>query len=394
MVTALETGTAPGRVLARGFDDVPLSVFDAIDALVRAHARPDFAPLHQGKTTYGPAVPVDAPLDGFELRAHEHAPPAGARSLRERIAAHVGAARGSEVGPERILVCAGATHGIGVVLRAVTEPGDEVLVLSPQWLFASGIVRAARAVAVEVPVFTELSADPTYDFVAALEARVTRRTRAVYFNSPNNPTGFRLSRAQHRALAELADRHGLWLVADNAYENYDFSDEGYLDAATVDDVPRTFAVHTFSKTYGVPGLRVGYVVLPEGTGELVRKLSLHTLYSVATPPQHVALRALDVAPEALAARRARARSARDLVHARLSVPHTRVEGGLYTFLDLRDLDAAAFAERAVVAGVSVAPGEAFGAAYGGWARLCFTAVDESLLPVAIDRLNAAYGASR
>ncbi|RYZ40071.1 MAG: pyridoxal phosphate-dependent aminotransferase [Myxococcaceae bacterium] len=376
-------------------DDIPLSVFDDIEKRIAELKHPHFLRLHQGKSTFAPCARMhDWQHSDFALRAHEHAPPGGIPMLRRRIVEHLREQARQEVREEHVVITCGATHGIGSALRAMLQPGDEVLIMSPQWLFVTGLVRAAGGRPVEVPVFLELSRDRHFDFVAALEAAVTPRTRAIYFNTPNNPTGFSLDREAQERLARFARRHELWLISDNAYALYDFTEPGFLDISQLPDAAdRTFCVHSFSKTYALPGYRVGFVVAPEAMALRMKKWGLYSLYSLASASQYGAFQALGTPPDVLEGHRARAREARDITMRELKVPCTRVEGGFYTFLDLSQWkhgSESEFLARAIQAGVSVAPGIAFGQRCRQFARLCFTAVGHEDLRIAIQRLNAVY----
>ncbi|GAA4013706.1 pyridoxal phosphate-dependent aminotransferase [Streptomyces marokkonensis] len=385
------------RAFSRRLDKVSRSPLVAVDGLIQTLSEGPVSKLHQGKTYFEPcARPRPWLREEFGLGAEDHAPPSGAPMLRRALSSHMSRRWGQDVPVDQVIVTNGATHAISSVLHAVLEEGDEVLILSPQWLFAHGLVRAAGGVAREVPVFLELSDDPAYDFVSPLQAAVGPRTRAVYFNNPNNPTGFRLDREQLARLVAFAEQHDLWLIADHAYENYDFSDEGYLDVALLPGAAeRTFSVHTFSKTYAMPGLRTGYLVTPPGLGDLLTKWGLYTLYSVATASQFTAYTALRTSQEELALRRKKAAEARDLTERLLTVPHTTVQGGLYTFLDLSGYGGTPqeFLHACIAAGVSLAPGEAFGEHCAGWARLCFTAVEPAELSTALDKINSVYASA-
>lgn len=377
----------------RTLDEIPPSPLVEVERLLREHAHADPVGLHQGKTVFDPcARPRVWDRAEFGISAHEHAPPSGVPALRAAFAAAATSRRGRPVDPEQVLVTSGATHAIAVALHAILRPGEEVLVLSPQWLFATGLVWAAGGVPRETPIFLELSKDPDFDFVDVIERAVSPRTRAIYFNNPNNPTGFRLDAAALAALVELAERHDLWLIADNAYENYDFSDEGFLDVAVVGDAAeRTLSVHTCSKTYAMPGARVGHLICPPGTLPTLTKWSLHSLYSVSTAAQFAAFEALRTPAEELAARRALAAEAWGLADKALGIPHTSVAGGLYTFLDLREYgDGAEFVRRCARAGVGLAPGRVFGERCGSWARICFTAATPAAVVDAISRVNKVY----
>ncbi|WP_405873147.1 MULTISPECIES: pyridoxal phosphate-dependent aminotransferase [unclassified Streptomyces] len=380
----------------RPLTEIPPSPLVAVERLLRARGHETPVGLHQGKTVFPPcAEPRVWDRAEFGIEPHQHAPPVGVTALRERLADTAGARRGTQVDPDRILVTAGATHAIAVVLHAILRPGDDVLVLSPQWLFATGLVHAAGGVPREVPVFLELSdpaTAPGFDFVSVVEAAVGPRTRAIYFNNPNNPTGYRLDETQLARLVDLAERHDLWLIADNAYENYDFSPDGFIDPATVGRADaRTFSVYSGSKTYAMPGARVGHLISPPGCTETLTKWSLHTLYSVSTAAQFALYEALSTSPAELAARRRLAAEAGRLADETLEIPHTALAGGLYTFLDLRAYGSGEeFVRRCAEEGVGLAPGRVFGEHCTDWARLCFTAAPPQTLREAVHRINKVY----
>ncbi len=380
--------------LARPLGEIPPSPLVEVERLLRDGGHPLPVALHQGKTWFEPcARPHVWEREAFGIAAHEHAPPVGVPALRRAWAERAAGRLGAPVDPARILVTGGATHAISVVLHAALSPGDEVLVLSPQWLFATGLVHAAGGVPREVPVFLELSRDPGFDFLSRVAAAVGPRTRAVYFNNPNNPTGFRLDREQLAGLVALAERHDLWLIADNAYENYDFHDEGFLDTAALPGAAgRTFSVYSCSKTYAMPGARAGHLVCPPGTADVLTKWSLHSLYSVATASQYAAFEALATPETELARRRALAARAARAADELLEVPHTAVAGGLYTFLDLSGFPGggAGFIARCAREGVGLAPGEVFGAHCRAWARVCFTAAPPERVAEALGRVNKVY----
>jgi len=375
--------------------DVPLSVFDSLTEQIEERNHPHFFPLHQGKTTFPPCANLSEwELGNFELEAHQHASPTGALSLRKAILTKMNNKYSKDLNEKVLTITCGATHAIGIALRTVLRPGDEVLLLSPQWLFAYGLVRAANGIPVEVPVFFELSKDARFDFVSMLQSRISPKTKAIYFNSPNNPTGVSLTRGQLEDLAQFAEKYNLWIIADNAYENYDYTLQGYLDIAQLDTaIDRTFAIYTFSKTYAMPGYRVGYVIAPELMADQIRKISLYSIYSVSTASQFGALQALNVETSILAKYHLWAMQARDIVVNELHIPYTYPQGGLYTLLNLSEWaigDTNDFIRQCIENGVSLAPGIAFGNEFDNYARLCFTSVNHEDLHIAIKRLNDIY----
>jgi aspartate/methionine/tyrosine aminotransferase len=365
-----------------------------VEELIKEIAPSELAGLHRGKTYFPPVAQPRAWTAGeWSIPPEGRTGPAGVPALRRKLADRLQERGRAVVAPEQVVVTSGATHAVALVFTAVLEPGDEVVILSPQWLFAAGLVRAARGVPREVPVFLAPGASCTEGLGAAIERAITPRTRAIYFNNLNNPTGGRLDSRALERLVELAQRHDLWLVSDNAYENFDFSGEGYPDVADVEGAAaRTFSLYSFSKTYSMPGFRVGYLVVPPGLEETMAKWALYSIDGVSSLAQFAAFEALDVPSRELERRRRLAAACRDAAQNTLKIPHTASSGGLFTFLDLTGYRAGpdTFLRRCIEAGVSLAPGEAFGEHCENHARLCYTAVPAEVLTSAIDRINRIY----
>lgn len=193
--------------------------------------------------------------DWFAYKFNEaEAQAAAAAALRER--------RGIPFEPEDIHMTDGAFAGLIISIRAVTDPGDEVVFMSPPWFFYEALIVASGATPVRVRVRTD---DFDLD-VDAIEAAITERTRAVIVNSPNNPTG-RIYPAETlerlaTVLAEASERNGrpVYLVSDEAYSRILFDDRPFQTPTAF--YPNSFLVYTYGKTLLTPGERVGYIALP------------------------------------------------------------------------------------------------------------------------------------
>ncbi|HEU4431379.1 MAG TPA: pyridoxal phosphate-dependent aminotransferase [Myxococcota bacterium] len=271
-----------------------------------------------------------------------------------------------------VLVTAGATSGLSCAISALADPGEEVLVLAPFWPLIRGITRSLRATPVEVPFFDRV-ATPA-EAIAALEAKRTARTVALYFATPSNPTGRVLPPDWVEAIADWARRRDLWLLSDEVYEDYVYAGE-HIGAARFAP-ERTISAFSFSKAYGMAGNRVGYLVGPEAVIAEAHKVSVHSAYHAPTAAQLAALRALEGGAEWVANARAQYAKTGAEVAAVLGLPAPA--GGCFLFANAAHrLDASGlqgFLEDAFAAGVVVAPGSSAGADYGSWIRLCFTVV--------------------
>jgi len=364
---------------------MPGAVFSPLAERMRA-VPGGVCPLHVGDTWM-------TPFDGARMEdlresdhpgLHRYSETGGLPQLLDAIAEKVRAKNGLACAPDNVLVAAGATGALGAALGAITSPGDEVLILAPYWPLIRGIVQAFRATPVEVPFYDRVaSADAA---VAAVAARATPRTAALYVSSPSNPTGRVLSEDTLAALAAWAEREDVWLISDEVYEDYVYRGEHVSPARFAPG--RTLSVYSFSKAYGMAGNRTGYLVAPPEAVVEARKISTHTFYHAPTAGQVAGLRALRAGDAWIARARERYAEVGEAAAARLGLPAP--EGGTFLFFDVAPcLDARGllgFLEDCVDVGVALAPGPSCGSDYGSWVRLCFTAAPPEEALAAVDRV--------
>jgi aspartate/methionine/tyrosine aminotransferase len=250
-----------------------------------------------------------------------------------------------------LLVTSGASGGLTLALLALVDPGDEVLLPDPFFVSYKHLVTLAGG----TPVFVDTYANGLRVTPALLERRRTKRTKLLIFNNPVNPTGTAYAPAEVRAVAAWARRHGLAVLADEVYDRFcfDFPFEpfGRHHAKTV-------TVGAFSKTYGMPGWRIGWMAGPRDWIERMTALQQYTFVCAPSIVQRAALAALgaDMSKAIDPYRRKR-----DGVHGMLARAFdvVRPQGAFYIFPRAPGDDAAAFAARAVSEGVLVVPGGAF-----------------------------------
>jgi aspartate aminotransferase len=240
-------------------------------------------------------------------------------------------------GPESTLVTNGAMHGLYIAFRALCLPGDEVIVPDPTWTETSDNVRLVGGVAVCAP----LDAARGYRYsAAAIEAQVTPRTKAIVVNSPHNPTGVVCSRDDLLAIARVADRHGLWLISDEAYEHVVFDGKEHVSPGSL-GYERVISLFSFSKSYAMSGLRLGYVAVNDKTLlQRMAKLLRCTINGVNSATQHGGVAALNGPQDATFAMAAEYQVRRDalwsgLEHARLLHP-VLPEGAFYMWCRIDD----------------------------------------------------------
>lgn len=355
-------------------------------------------PLHIGDTHLAPPDRSRLGSLGFptgpDPDLYRYSPPPGKQELLAAVVVKLAERnRFAEADCDHVQITAGATHALSCAVRSVLDPGDQLLVLAPYWPLIRGIAVANGVRPVDVPFTRELLREQGVPADQLIEEYVTPQTAGLYLCTPNNPDGKVLTREELAAIARVAERHDLWVLADEVYEDLLYDGRQHHSIGSLPGMgERTVTVFSFSKSYGQAGLRVGYVVAPRSAAAAVRKMSNHSVYCVPKAMQKAALAALEHGAEFLAEARRDYAEARDHAHARLGHLCARPEGATYLWLDLDrfrqggEEDALGLLARMADAGVLLAPGAVFGHAFRSWARLCFTSVGRPMLDEGIDRL--------
>jgi aspartate/methionine/tyrosine aminotransferase len=301
------------------------------------------------------------------------------------------------VTPERIAVTSAGVHALSLVDQALVDPGDRVIVVTPVWPNLTAMPRIMSADVVRVPLTCRGGAW-SLDLQQLIEA-ATPATRLVLVNSPNNPTGWTMPRADWLALLTHCRRHGIWLVADDAYERIVFEPaltvNGHAPSVlgVVDERDRYISVNTFSKTWTMTGWRLGWMIAP---GAFIAQVGKVIEFNTSCAPafvQRAGLAAVQHGEIAVHETVARLRRSRDvLVEALAALPGIEAAappGAMYLFFRIAGFsdDSLACAKRLVAeAGLGLAPGVAFGPEGEGYLRWCFAA-SEALLVQGADRLR-------
>jgi len=234
--------------------------------------------LSQGFPNFpAPDVVKNAAIEAIRSDINQYAITWGAKRLRDAIAAKYAHWYGMEVDPEReIVVTCGATEAIVSTLLAIVDPGDEVIIFEPYYenYWPDTILCSAKPVFVQMDLTGEIDLD-------RLAAAFSSRTRAIVVNTPNNPTGRVLHRAELEGIAELCQRHDAYAVTDEIYEHILYEGE-HVPIATLDGMAeRTITVSGASKTFSITGWRIGTIVAPAGVTGAIRKV--HDFLTVGAP---------------------------------------------------------------------------------------------------------------
>jgi aspartate aminotransferase len=309
-----------------------------------------------------------------------YAPSSGISELRAAIAEKVNTKNGIPAQAGEVIVLNGGMQGLFGAFQSIVNPGEEVLVFSPFWTPIKDLIAYSQGITILVPT-SEARAD---GFEKTLARYATDRTRAVYYNTPQNPTGVVFTRDEARAVSRFAQERDLIVIADEAYEDLVYEGEHFSIASIEGMFERTITVFTLSKSYAMTGWRLGYTVAPEPWMTGLRKTTLYSSNGVSTPTQWAALAAFTTETDMLETNRAAYRRRRDLLLAglnELGLPCDNPAGAFYAFPDVtrisRDSREAAeiLLERAQVATV---PGVVFGEQGEGHLRFSFSTSIENI----------------
>ncbi|MCT8998260.1 pyridoxal phosphate-dependent aminotransferase [Chelativorans intermedius] len=320
---------------------------------------------------------------------------AGIPDLRAALARYHSRTFARGFAPEEFIVVGGGMQAIQLALHAVAGAGDEVVYLSPAWPnFPAALgVAGGRP----VPVCLDFSENGWSLDPGRIEAAITPRTRALFINTPSNPTGWTADRDTLQSVLDLARRRGLWIIADEIYTRFFYAEDrapSLFDIAQEDD--RILFVNSFSKNWAMTGWRIGWIRAHPALGPMFENLVQYSTSGVAEFMQRGAVAALDGGDAFIGEQVARARHNRDRLcsalgesgRVRLAVP----EGTFYLFLAVEGVEGTARSAIRIVdeTGVGLAPGAAFGPGGERFFRLCFNRGADQIEEAA-DRLAAWIG---
>lgn len=276
--------------MASYLDHVPFSGIIRIRDMMYSVDRP--FRLDQGDVSFdAPESVKTALLQGIHDNRTHYVQTTGIPPLLDLLMKKMQERNGIPIGSvDEVMATSGGIHGVFAVCQALLEPGDEVLMPDPEWPPAPGNVLYSHAVPVGYPLHESRGWRPDVDEMRRL---VTDKTRLIYVNSPNNPTGGVLTRADLEAIAALARERNLWVISDEAYEDVVFDGEHMSIASLPGMYERTIPIYTFSKTYAITGLRLAYLAVKDETlRSRVRKVLFYTVSNTSSLIQYGGVGAL------------------------------------------------------------------------------------------------------
>ena len=329
-----------------------------------------------------PQAIIAATVEALKRHHTGYAPILGYPALRAAIAARFAQRTGCACASENVAIVPGTQGGLFFALRCLAGPGDEVIVPEPMYATYEAVGGASGAALVNIPLRPERGFHPD---LAALARAITPRTRVIWINSPHNPTGAVLERAEIEAIAELCRRHDLWLLSDEVYEDLAFARPHVSPWSLPGMAERTVVVSSLSKSHAIPGFRLGWVIGPEPLSRHLFNFLLCALYGGPPFIQDGALVALThELPKVAAMREDYRRRGLRLSAILAEAPKCRTtppEGGMFVLLDVRatGLASGEFARLLLKEeGVAVLPCDGFGPSGVGQLRVSLTLEDARL----------------
>ena len=340
-----------------------------------------------------PAHIKAAAKQALDAGATHYGPSAGLPELREAIAKHIGETRGIPVSADEVVVTPGAKPIMFFTILALVNRGDEVIYPNPGFPIYESVINFVGGVPVPIPLREESGFGFDLDLFAQ---KVSRKTRLIILNSPQNPTGGVLDRAQIQRLAEIARTYRIPVLADEIYRDFLYEGEFVSIAGLPGMKDLTILLDGFSKSYAMTGWRLGYGVMPPPLAEHLTRLMVNSASCTATFVQLGGIAALQGDQAPVARMVAEFKRRRDLIVEGLNklpaISCRRPGGAFYAFPNVTALKrpSAEIADLLLRdAGVALLAGTAFGRYGEGYLRLSY-ATSEANLKSALDRMQPLF----
>lgn len=290
--------------------------------------------------------------------------------LRKALANKLATKNGIHVTADEVIATVGGSHGLYAAFQSVLDPGDDVLIFSPYWTPIKDLATGAGA----RPLLVPTTSARRNGIRSTLQQFSTAKTRAIYYNTPQNPSGLVFTREEAEEVSAFAIERDLIVIADEAYEDLVYEGEHVSIASLPGMLQRTITCFTFSKTYAMTGWRAGYAVAQEPFMTAIRKIVLYSTNGVATPVQHAMIQALATPETEIAAYREEYRTRRDFLVSALNEVGLHCEvpaGAFYAFPNVDKIHKNSRTAAKILldkAHIATIPGSVFGAQGEGHLR--------------------------
>ena len=306
----------------------------------------------------------------------------GLPALRQAVCRRLGEEFDLNISPSEVIITNGATEAIHIGLQSILNPGDEVIVPEPKYVYYTGWSYLGGAKCVPIPLSME---DEFVLKPERLKAYISDKTKVLILNSPNNPTGQVYGKDDLLAIAELAVQHDILVISDDIYNQMVYDEADYFPIANAPGMKeRTLIIGSFSKSYAMDGWRIGYLIAPQALIDQAMKMHQHIVSCPNSFVQFGAQTALEASQECVREMVREFDRRRRLILAGLDdmrIPYVRPKGAFYVFPAIKQygMTSKAFGDFLLdEAQVAVVPGDAFGEAGEGYIRISYSTAYEEI----------------
>jgi aminotransferase len=373
--------------LSKKLSDIrPSGIREFFDLVI---GQKDIISLGVGEPDFSSPWPIrQAAIESLEKGLTTYTSNKGLYSLRKRISFYIDNKYNAKYDPEsEILITNGVSEGIDIILRALINPDDEIIVPEPNYICYTPLVELCHGKAISINTrHTEFI--PT---ITDISKAITEKTKAIILCSPNNPTGAVIPKETIIEISKLAKKHGFWIISDEIYAELTYN-RNHTSLCEINDVKdRTIIVSGFSKTFAMTGFRVGYILAPEGM--VSQSLKIHQYSALCAPitSQIAAERALDCDDEVKKMKESYAIRRNILVNKikKMGLSMAPTHGAFYGFINIEPLHLSSKDTALLLLKekkIAVVPGHVFGKGGEGFVRCCY-AVTTTQLIEALNRLE-------
>ncbi len=303
-------------------------------------------------------------------KGHTHyVPSAGIPELRKAIAEKLRTENRLKVQAGNIIVTPGTKHAIYEAAMALLEEGDEAVLFDPAWVSYEACIKLSGARVVWVSSYGN-------SLVTELLEKITKKTKLLVINSPNNPSGAVLSKKELKAIADIAREHNIYVLSDEVYEKIIYGEKHYSIGSFEGLEDRTITINGFSKTYAMTGWRLGYAAVPKEVFEGMLKIQQHSVSSATSFAQYGALAALISSQKCVEEMTAEFKVRRDLIVNHLEqmkIQYIKPDGAFYIFADINPFGSSVDVAEKLLnkAHIAVTPGSSFGPESDRYIRISY-----------------------
>jgi len=381
------------RILSEREQELPVSTIGELIKI--AEERRDIISLGPGEPDFAsPKHIIDFACKKLREGKTHYSPPGGRRDLKEAIAKKLKKENRVYVSPEQIIVTVGSTEAIFLALMCSVDPGEGVIIPDPGFL----AYRPAVEILNGMPLPVRHNEENGFQFITeeAKKTIIPEKTNVMIINTPSNPTGVVFNKKTMEEIADFVCEYDLLVMSDEAYEKFVYDGEKHISFASLNGMAdRTLTFHSFSKTYAMPGFRVGYAAGPERIINAMKKIHIYSTICSPTVSQEAALRALEGPQKCVEMMVKEYNRRRRLILKRLNeIPGffcVEPKGAFYTFPNIKSfgMKSLDFSKWLIKkAGVAVVPGTEFGGCGKGYIR-CSYATSYQNIKRAMDMIEKA-----